>query len=133
MLVCGCVLRVSRRATVLGCLVVAGLSLCGCSTTTTRLSTVNGRQTYAIECGDAGDCFKQASRTCRGSYQTLERHDRWISEADLPGLNDRTEAHLYQRWTLTSPSILRPAPYGPNIESDRPLPITNVVVMCTDG
>jgi hypothetical protein len=122
------VFRSFRRVTVWGSVALGGVWLCGCATTT-RLATVNGRPTYEIECGEVGECWTQASRTCRGSYQMLQRHDDWISESDLPGLNERTEVHLGRPETLRALATRTYVGVG----SERPIPITNVVVMCIDG
>ncbi len=125
-------LRSSRRLFVAVAFLGAGAALAGCSTTTRPLAPVNGYASYQIECIRIGECWVEARRACGGPYRTLERRDNWISESDLPGLNERTYAHSYSRWTLQG--ITRPVePYGPGMESDEPLPITDVVVMCTNG
>lgn len=121
----------SQRARVVGLLALGGLSLAGCSATTTPLAPIGGRPAYQISCAEVGDCWAQANRACSGSYRTLERHDNWISESELPGLNERTDEHNYRRWTLETPATRSPQPYGPSNDSDRALPLTDVVVLCT--
>jgi hypothetical protein len=126
------VLRLRRLVTGFGSVVLAGFSLCGCATTRTKLESADAAvATYRIECIRLGDCWAEAQRACRGDYRMLERHDNAIPESELPGLNARTESHSHRRWELDTFATRSAEPYGPGIESDGPMPLTDVVVACS--
>jgi len=125
------VLRVIRRAFVAVVVFAGGVAPSACATTTTKLESASAAPTYRIECIRLGDCWAEAHRACGGDYRMLERHDNTIPESDLPGLNERTDAHSYQRWSLDWPAARNPRPYGTGIESDQPMPLTDVVVVCS--
>lgn len=105
----------------------------GCAATTTRLAPVQGQAAYEIECIREGDCWLQARKACNGSYRMLERHDNSISESELPGLNTRTvyESNPKGGYQHVPPATV--GTYGPDFEASEPLPLTNVVVLCTAG
>jgi hypothetical protein len=120
-----------RTSFVATALLVSGALLGGCSTTRTPLAPVSGHPTYQIECIHPGECWTEARRACGGTYQTLERYDNRIPESELPGLNTRTVAHGWR--ASYRPAMPRTVgSYGPDFESDEPLPLTGVVVACTD-
>jgi len=114
-----------RRSFVAGAFVL-GLVPLGCASTSARLARTSGHPTYQIECANVGDCWTQARRACGGDYRTLARYDNWIPESDLPGYNHRTieSSEPHRVYGARMPY------YGPGIESDEPLPITDVVVAC---
>jgi hypothetical protein len=107
----------------------------GCAgTTTTPLASANGRPTYRIECIEVSQCWTEARRACRGAYRALATHENQIPDSDISGLNERTRANATGRGEYVAGMPMSAAPSGPGIESSAPLPIVEVVVMCTsDG
>lgn len=134
MLVFVVVARVHHGRSTAGTLLFSALVAAGCATTTTTpLAAPGARPTYQIECMHVDECWTAARRACKGRYQTVEKHQNWISESDLPGLNERTAQHAHPRWSLDERGGRPFEPYGPDFDSNEPLPITDVVVACTDG
>jgi hypothetical protein len=101
-----------------------------CTTTTKALAPEGGRASYKIECIKLGDCWAEAQRACRGPYHALEKHENTIPESDLPGLNARTEANTERHYPYGYGLPGGTPPHGPGIESDEPMPIAEVVVVC---
>jgi hypothetical protein len=108
------------------------LGTLGCgSTTITPVSPEQGRASYEIECVRVGDCWREASRACKGAYKTVHQSANHIPESELPGLNGLTERNARDRngFVGNDPGMV-PA-FGPGIESRDPMPLTQVVVVCT--
>ena len=109
--------------------VLAGLS--GCTSTTTSVATANGPPTYSIECIELSECWVAAQRACRGPYETvLTRHNE-IPESELPGLNAVTQSHTSRPYRAGGRGVGEVPPGGPGIESDAPMPLAEVVVVCS--
>ena len=75
------------------------------------------------------DCERAARKQCGGTYSTLRTWQNRIPESDLPGLNARTQRET-ERSTRPYDHPDWVLPSGPGIESEEPLPITEVVVVC---
>ena len=95
-------------------LVVLG---CGSRTTVRSLPPEGGKPTLKIDCIAIDECWSAAREHCHGPYRALGTRKNAIAESDLPGLNART-----QREGVSS--------NGPGIESDEPMPLVEVVVVC---
>ena len=102
-----------RLASVLGVAMAAACS----PTSVHSLAPKGGAPAYKIECVKLDGCLSEAARQCHGAYRTVTTKHNTIAESDLPGLNART-----QRQNASS--------NGPGIESDEPMPLTEVVVVC---
>lgn len=115
-------MRHVRLALVLG--VVTGIGTLGCGATTVRsITPEGGATTLQIECIELDGCLSEAHKHCHGPYRTVSTKQNTITESDLPGLNART-----QRQSESSSASV--SAYGPGIESDEPMPLTQVVVVC---
>jgi len=101
---------------VLGVAMAPGAVACG-PTTVRPIELRGGAPAYKIECVKLDGCLSEAARQCHGAFHTVSTRNNTIAESDLPGLNART-----QRQNATS--------NGPGIESDEPMPLTEVVVVC---
>jgi hypothetical protein len=103
-------------------------TLAGCTTTVRSVAPHAGKPSYAIECMKLQDCERVARERCGGSYSTLSQRQNRIPDSELPGLNARTYRNTerstreYDTWDWE--------PHGPGIESEEPLPIAEVVVVC---
>ncbi len=106
-----------RVAAVLGVATVLGAVACG-PTTVRAIGPEGGPPTYKIECVKLDGCLSEAARQCHGAYRTVATKHNTIAESDLPGLNARTQRQ-------------NPTSNGLGIESDDPMPLTQVVVVCS--
>jgi hypothetical protein len=106
------------------------LGLAACSTTTTPVRSATGKPAYSIECIELGECFAEARRACGGPYDTVSTRQNEIPESQLPGFNAVTDSHARARdgSHAAMPSTVPPG--GPGIESDAPMPLSEVVVVC---
>lgn len=105
-----------RFASVFGVVTAVGVVACA-PTTVHSLAPEGGAPAYKIECMQLDGCLSEAARQCHGAYRTVSTKQNAIAESDLPGLNART-----QRQNVSS--------NGPGIESEAPMPLTEVVVVC---
>jgi hypothetical protein len=105
-----------RFASSLGVVMAAGMLACA-PTTVRSITPAGGAPTYKIECVELDGCLSEAQRQCHGAYRTVSTEQNTIAESDLPGLNART-----QRQNVSS--------NGLGIESDEPMRLTQVVVVC---
>ncbi len=108
-----------RLVMLLGALVVPG-SL-ACSSTVKSVTPPGGPPTFQIECMELTGCWNVAAQQCGGSYRAVSTKQNTIPDRELPGLNARTQRNA-------DPTS---GEYGPGIESNAPLPIVQVVVVCT--
>jgi hypothetical protein len=94
------------------------------------VATASGPPTYSIECIELSDCWVAAQRACGGPYETvLTRHNE-IPESELPGLNAVTDRNAHPQ-DFREPRLRSSVPAaGPGIESDAPMPLAEVVVVC---
>lgn len=122
-------LRTAVRRVVVCVLAVSGAgALVGCTATVRAAPPHAGKPSYEIACMDVRDCDRVARRECGGAYSTLRTWQNKIPDSELPGLNARTQRNTerstreYDHWDWD--------PNGPGIESEAPLPITEVVVVC---
>ena len=129
------VLRLVSHVFVGGALLLA--SACATTGTKTRaLPPRHGALAYRIECVGLPGCWSAAHKACHGSYRVESKRENvnTIPESELPGLNAQTQANGYQNATSYGTSIPGGMPtYGPGIESDEPMPVSEVVVVCTSG
>ena len=119
--------RLGARSVAVACLFAAS----GCSGATIKpLEPQGGRQAFEIECINVGQCWREARRACNGPYRALHQSENLIPESELPGLNPRTAHHGAEAYEY-SPDHPNTVPLaGPGIESDEPMPLTQVVVVC---
>lgn len=112
-----------------------GLLLGGaCTTTSTALPAKSGTSSFKIECVRIEDCWAQARQDCKGKFHTVSKRDNTIPESELPGLNAQTQANSYRHTTSYGTTVPGGIPsYGPGIESDEPMPASEVVVECASG
>jgi hypothetical protein len=113
------------------CSVAIAASLLGCSATTTAVASADGRETYSIECIKIHDCWAAAQRACGGRYETVLTTHNQIPESELPGFNAVTDSHTHSHH-FDRPSMPSNVPVGgPGIESDAPMPLAEVIVVCS--
>jgi hypothetical protein len=117
-----------NRATLLLGLGLASAS--ACTTTTKALAPSHGAASYQIECVKLDDCWAEAKRACGGPFRAVEQHQNTIPESDLPGLNARTQANGITRYPYGYGPPGNVPRYGPGIESDEPMSVAEVVVVC---
>jgi hypothetical protein len=106
-----------------------------CATTTKPLApSSGGAASYKIECIKLGDCWTEAKRACGGPYRTVAKHENTIPESELPGLNVRTQGDTLRHYPYGYGLPGSVPQYGPGVvESDEPMPLAEVVVVCTGG
>lgn len=108
------------------------LLVSGCATTTKSLAPSGGAESYKIECIQLGDCWAEAKRACRGPYRAVAKYENTIPESELPGLNVRTQGHALRHYPYGYGLPGSVPQYGPGVvESDEPMPLAEVVVVCT--
>jgi hypothetical protein len=106
-------------------------SLLGCSATTTAVASADGRETYSIECIQLYDCRMAAQRACGGRYETVLTTHNQIPESELPGFNAVTDRHTRPH-RFNRPTMPSNVPAGgPGIESDAPMPLAEMIVVCS--
>lgn len=109
-----------------------GFALVGaCSATTAKpVALGSGGKGYDIECVRPDDCWAEARKACGGAYRPVRQGSaNTIAESDLSGLNQRTQDNMYRPYVYSMPGGV--PHYGPGIESPDPMPITEVLVVCT--
>ncbi len=119
-----------------GVAAIGGLVLVSaCATTTKPLArTSEGAASYKIECIRLGDCWTEAKRACGGPYRAVEKHENTIPESELSGLNARTQGNTLRHYPYGYGLPGSVPQYGPGVvESDDPMPLAEVVVVCTGG
>jgi hypothetical protein len=77
-----------------------------------------------------GECMAAAQRACGGGYEMVKTAQNRIPESELPGLNKVTYAHKYAGGGMRTAMPSDVPPGGPGIESDAPMPLAEVVVVC---
>ena len=108
---------------------VAAVVLTGCTTTVRALAPQGQKPSYEISCMQPADCERAARTQCGGTYSTVRAWHNRIPDSELPGLNAQTQRRT-ERSTRPYDHPDWILPYGPGIESEAPLPITEVVVVC---
>jgi hypothetical protein len=102
-----------------------------CSATTTKpVALGSGAQGYKIECVRIDDCWAEAKKACHGPYRSVQTEGNSIAESDLPGLNARTHENTERHYVYGVGLPGGVPPNGPGIESDEPMPVTEVTVVC---
>lgn len=121
--------RTALRSVVVSLAAVVGAgALAGCAATVSEAPRHAGKPSYAIACMEISECDRAARRHCGGAYSTLHRWQNQIPDSELPGLNARTRRNAerstreYDHWDWD--------PSGPGIESEEPLPIAELLVVC---
>ena len=106
-----------------------------CATTTKPLApTSEGAASYKIECIQLGDCWAEAQRACHGAYRAVEKHENTIPESELSGVNIRTQGNTLRHYPYGYGLPGSVPQYGPGVvESDDPMPLAEVVVVCAGG
>jgi hypothetical protein len=60
-------------------LVVVALALAGCGTTSTPMTTEDGKSAFRVECNGTlyswNDCYVEARKLCSGNYKEIRRTD----------------------------------------------------------
>jgi hypothetical protein len=106
----------------------AACVLAGCTATVRSAPPQAGKPSYEISCMDVRDCDRVARRQCGGAYSTLRTWQNTIPDSELPGLNARTQRNTER--STREYDHFDWNPNGPGIESEAPLPITEVIVVC---
>jgi hypothetical protein len=105
-------------------------------TKTSALPPSHGAPSFRVECVRLDDCWTAAHRACHGTYRVVSKRDdvNAIPESDLSGLNAQTQGNTARHTTSYGTTVPGGVPsYGPGIESDDPMPLSEVVVVCHAG
>ncbi len=81
------------------------------------------RREFRVDCFELDECKQKATQACGSRYDIVSEWHNTIPESDLPGLNEESRVKDSSDWDVTLPR-------EDGIESDEPMPATQIVVAC---